>query len=176
MSTAPKSKPPSPMRAMVIHHTVTALTIAGILALGVWGYLSYRNNQGFFYEGKVEARSPLDEALIGSQQDRIKLAVRAFFEVHDNYPATLNELVNEGWLTQSDLSYPNGKTSYKMKINAEEVTILATDDSPSADKDGKTAASEGADEGANAAGEEQKPQTQDKPKAKKKTKPKANEK
>lgn len=129
MTSAPKHtpKPPSPMRAMIIHHTITALTIAGVLALGVWGYLSYRNNEGFFYEGEVAATSPLDEALIESQRERLKLAVRAFFEVHDNYPATLDELVNEGWLKQSDLSYPNGKTAYKMKIHADEVTITASD-------------------------------------------------
>jgi len=122
------------MRAMIIHHTITALTIAGVLALGVWGYLSYRNNEGFFYEGEVEVSSPLDEALIQSQQDRIKLAVLAFFEVHDNYPATLDELVNEGWLKQSDLSYPNGKTAYKMKIHADEVTITASNTSAKPDE------------------------------------------
>lgn len=144
MTSAPKpnTKPPSPMRAMIIHHTITALTIAGVLALGVWGYLSYRNNEGFFYEGEVAARSPLDEALIESQRERLKLAVRAFFEVHDNYPATLDELVNEGWLKQSDLSYPNGKTAYKMKIHADEVTITASDTSPSPATPGEQSASD----------------------------------
>lgn len=131
MSNANKPKDQA-LRALVLHHLITALTIAGLLALGVWGYLSYRNNEGFFYQGDQEAEKPsvLKETLIKSQKQKLALAVGAFYDATDNYPANLEELALEGWIGAADLSYPDGKTRYQMTIKEDQITITTQDAQP----------------------------------------------
>ena len=128
MSPAPKpAQPPSALRVLLLHHLVTAATVSGLLAIGVWGYLTWRAHQEHPERDAPRQRSPLRAPLIQSQQAKIALAVRAFYEVHDDYPGSLDELVLEGWLAPHDLTYPDANVSYAFTIKRDLVWVSAQD-------------------------------------------------
>ena len=112
--------------AMLLHHVVTFVLVAGVLALGVWGYLAYKNGKSFFsYE--ATGPSPIRAYQVKTQVERIELAGRTFYRIHDNHPTSLNELVQEGLLTPRDLQTPDNSVNYKMNIVNDVFTVTSDD-------------------------------------------------
>jgi hypothetical protein len=104
----------TPLRALIIHHVITVLILVGALVLSVWGYLHFRK-QGFFYEQESAQASPLERRLELNQRERISLAIRAYYQLHNNWPLSLDQLVAEGLLLPSDLSYPSPRVVYSLR-------------------------------------------------------------
>lgn len=109
--TAPQAKSGRGLGAVVLHHTVTALMLVLILALGVWAYLTFRKAD--FFEGPdQESVSRLDHYGTLAQGQRIRFALRVYYRLDGRYPANLQELVDRGLLLQSDLYYPSREEGY----------------------------------------------------------------
>ena len=102
-------QPGSGMGAVVVHHLVTAILIAGVLAAGVWGYLTFKNAD--FLKEQPKRPTPLEGPALSSQVDRLHFALGVYFAIYDKYPATLESLVDEGLLSTSDLAYPRGSST-----------------------------------------------------------------
>jgi hypothetical protein len=118
----PAPQPPSnaassttPLRALVIHHVITLMLVVGALALGVWSYLTFRKRD-FFYDGARGQVSPLEQHLERSQRARISLAVNAYYQLHNNWPLSLEQLIEEGLLESSDLRYPSPQVTYTLRV------------------------------------------------------------
>lgn len=112
--------------AMLLHHLITFVLVAGVLALGVWGYLAYKNGKSFFsYE--ATGPSPIRAYQVKTQVERIELAGQTFYRIHDNHPSSLNELVQEGLLTPKDLQTPDNSVNYKMQIINDVLTVTSDD-------------------------------------------------
>lgn len=101
----------SGLGAVVLHHTVTALMIALILALGVWAYLTFRKTS-FFEAPDANTSSRVEAYAREAQLDRIGFALEVHFRLDGRYPASLDDLVQRGLLLPSDLYYPSGEGVY----------------------------------------------------------------
>jgi hypothetical protein len=100
----------SGMGAVVLHHSVTALMLMLIIALGVWSYLSFRTTS--FFQAPAASESSRVEAFVEeAQKQRIRFALRVFHRLDGRYPLTLDELVERNLLLPSDLEYPSGASS-----------------------------------------------------------------
>lgn len=112
--------------AVVLHHTVTALMLALILALGVWAYLTFRKTS-FFQAPDADANSRVEAHALQAQLQRIRFGLSVYFRLDGRYPAALDELVERGLLLPSDLFYPTGKARYDYQRTASGFTLeLAT--------------------------------------------------
>lgn len=102
-------QPGSGMGAVVIHHLVTAVLVALLLALGIWGYLAYKNAD--FLSAQTKRPTPFETAAVTAQVDRLHFALGVYQAIYDKYPAQLEALVDEGLLSSSDLAYPPGSST-----------------------------------------------------------------
>ena len=110
------------MGAVVLHHTVTALMLVLIIALGVWAYLTFRKTS-FFHAPDAEVGSRTESYALAAQNQRIRFALRVYFRLDGRYPAALDELVERGLLLPSDLFYPSGTGSFDYKRTASGYTL-----------------------------------------------------
>lgn len=94
--------------AVVLHHTVTAVMLALIIALGVWAYLTFRNTS-FFQSPDARVDSRVESYALEAQLQRIHFALSVYFRLDGRYPADLAEVVERGLLLRSDLYYPSGR-------------------------------------------------------------------
>jgi hypothetical protein len=104
----------TPLRALVIHHVITLALVIGALSLSVWGYLTFRKRD-FFYDAGGQV-SPLEQQLERSQRQRISLAIKTYYQIHNNWPLTLDQLVEQGLLEPADLRYPSPKITYTFEV------------------------------------------------------------
>jgi hypothetical protein len=124
-----QSQDKTQLRALVIHHVVTALLVVGALALAVWSYLTFKK-RNFFYEASGQI-SELEAQLELSQRERISLAIKAYYQLHNNWPLSLEQLVEEGLLESSDLRYPSPRVAYTLRVEDGRPILEARRDSPS---------------------------------------------
>lgn len=117
------SKPQSGL-SKLLHHGLTLGLMVGILALCVWGYLGYKNNNLRILSPQQIEASPLMSIHIQTQIDRIKLAASTYKSIHDTAPLGLDELVNQGYLSAADLSFPAG-TRYTLENQGGRVMVKA---------------------------------------------------
>lgn len=108
----------------LLHHGLTLGLMIGVLALCVWGYLGYKSNSLRILAPQKIAASPLISVQVQTQIDRIKLAASAYKSIHDTAPLGLDELVNQGYLSGADLSFPSG-TRYTLENQGGRVTVKA---------------------------------------------------
>ena len=108
----------------LLHHGLTFGLMVGTLALLVWGYLGYKNNSLRILSPQTIATSPLMSIQVQTQIDRIKLAASAYTSIHDTAPLGLDELVNQGYLSEADLSFPMG-TRYTLENQGGRVVVKA---------------------------------------------------
>jgi hypothetical protein len=108
--------------AVVLHHTVTALMLALIIALGVWAYLTFRKTH-FFEPAGTHDDSRLEAFALDAQMQRIRFSLRVYFRFDGRYPAELANLVERGLLLPSDLYYPSGAGRYTYRRNASGYTL-----------------------------------------------------
>jgi hypothetical protein len=94
--------------AMVVNHTITALILASLVALGFWLQTNFKPDEFFTSVDHVERRAGLDPFLAEAQQRRIASALEVHHRLHGRYPITLEGLVEAGLLTQADLFHPAG--------------------------------------------------------------------
>ncbi len=103
--------------AVVLHHTVTALMLVLILALGVWAYLTFRKTS-FFQPPDARAHTRVDAYALLAQRQRIRFALGVYFRLDGRYPRSLDELVQRGLLLPSDLYYPAGEGHFRYRRTA----------------------------------------------------------
>ncbi len=103
--------------AVVLHHTVTALMLALIIALGVWAYLTFRKTS-FFEAPDAQASTRVEAYSLQAQLQRIRFGLAVYFRLDGRYPAALDELVERGLLLPSDLYYPSGNGRYDYRRTA----------------------------------------------------------
>lgn len=103
--------------AVVLHHTVTVLMLVLILAMGVWGYLTFRKTS-FFQKPDAQVSTRTEAYALRAQVRRIRVALRVYFRLDGRYPSNLTELVDRGLLLPSDLYYPSGKGRYAYQRTA----------------------------------------------------------
>ncbi|QDG54644.1 hypothetical protein FIV42_29035 [Persicimonas caeni] len=116
------AKQSSGFGAVVLHHTVTALMLALILALGVWAYLTFRKTS-FFEAPDDEANTRVEAHALQAQLQRIRFGLGVYFRFDGRYPAALEELVERGLLLPSDLYYPSGTARYDYQRTASGYTL-----------------------------------------------------
>ncbi|MFP4599275.1 MAG: hypothetical protein ACLFVJ_13535 [Persicimonas sp.] len=105
---APKGGSGGGLGAVVLHHTVTAVMLALIIALGVWAYLTFRSTS-FFQPPDAKVDSRVESYALEAQLQRIHFALGVYFRLDGRYPADLAEVVERGLLLRSDLYYPSGR-------------------------------------------------------------------
>lgn len=98
----------SALGAVVLHHTVTAVMLVLILAIGVWAYLTFRNTS-FFQAPDEQADTRTETYLLEAQLQRVEFALGVYFRLQERYPSDLSQLVDRGLLRESDLYYPSGR-------------------------------------------------------------------
>lgn len=102
-------QPGTGMGAVVVHHLVTAALLVLMLALGTWGYLTFKDVTASDL-GRTRTR-PLEHEAIAAQAQRLHFALSVFHALRGTYPPSLEGLVDEGLLQTSDLEYPPGPSS-----------------------------------------------------------------
>jgi hypothetical protein len=93
-----------------------------IIALGVWGYLSFRKTS-FFQPADAQVDSRVETFVLDAQLQRIHFALGVYFRLDGRYPADLPELAARGLLLPSDLYYPSGAGRYAYKRTASGYTL-----------------------------------------------------
>lgn len=107
----PSAAPAQSMRATVIHHLVTVLLICGMLAIGTWGYLTFKDAP-LLTDAGVAFRAPLFDRPAGDAQlERLRFALDVYFKLNSKYPPDLDTLVEDGLLASTDLNYPPGDST-----------------------------------------------------------------
>lgn len=119
--------------AVVVHHLVTAALLVLTLALGTWGYLTFRD---VTRDDLTRPRArPLEHEALAAQAQRLHFALSVYHALRDTYPPSLEGLVDEGLLQTRDLEYPPGPSSivyqrigdtYQLVI--EKTVVMAPDD------------------------------------------------
>lgn len=107
---------------VVVHHLVTAMLVVMALALGTWGYLTFR--KASFFELPNRQVSPFERSAVDAQVDRFHFALDVYFDLYNKYPASLDELVDEGLLQSSDLRYPPGSSTILYRRSADTYQII----------------------------------------------------
>jgi len=97
--------------AVVVHHTVTALLLILLVALGTWSYLTFRGTS-FLDMPDAKERATFETFAVDSQVQRIRFALEVYDRLYEKYPATLETLVDEGLLQPDDVYYPPGDVRY----------------------------------------------------------------
>ncbi len=93
--------------AVVLHHTVTAVLVAVVVVTGLWTYHQFRRTSFFTLTTQAD-RSAFEVYAVDAQRDRITFALAVYQKLFDEYPSSLETLVDEGLLQESDLFYPLG--------------------------------------------------------------------
>jgi hypothetical protein len=115
-----QESPDSPgagLGAVVLHHTVTALLLVLIIALGVWAYLTFRKTN-FFETPDPSAVTRVQTYALEAQASRIRFALGVHYRLDGRYPADLSDLVERGLLLSSDLYYPAGTAALSYRRTA----------------------------------------------------------
>lgn len=97
--------------SVVLHHTVTAVLVAIVLATGLWSYYQFRRTSFFALTSEAE-RSAFEVYAVDAQRDRIDFSLDVYAKLYDEYPSSLESLVDEGLLQESDLFYPVGERRF----------------------------------------------------------------
>lgn len=120
-------QPGTGMGAVVVHHLVTALLVAMALALGTWGYLTFKN-ASLFQRSDSRQSSPFEHHAVDAQVDRLHFALAVYHSLYEKHPADLEALVDEGLLFSSDLNYPPGSSTilYQRVGETYEITVERT--------------------------------------------------
>ncbi|MGM0558698.1 MAG: hypothetical protein ACQEVA_20095 [Myxococcota bacterium] len=118
----PKKSKARGLGAVVLHHTVTAFMLALMIAIGVWSYLTFRETS-FFQSADESATSRVTSFAAVAQKERIESALHVHFRLHDEYPASLNILVERGLLLESDLYYPASTFEYEYERVGDSFTL-----------------------------------------------------
>ena len=126
---APSSGEDPPQRgaiaALILHHTVTVLLLVGALALGIWGYLTYRRG-GLSMTAAVSAQAPPSQRhLIASQIARLELAAETSRQLYQSAPLKLEALIDQGLISRDDLSYPSSRVRYTLHVEGEALHVTA---------------------------------------------------
>lgn len=107
-----KPVPKAGLATLVLHHSITALILILFLALGVWGYLTFRTDDFFASVDRAEFEAELRPPLVEAQRQRLVMAIEVANLLHGQYPRNLEELVEQGLLQDSDLYYPRGREQW----------------------------------------------------------------
>ncbi len=95
-----------------LHHAITALCVAGVLVLGVYGYLavSSPDTSSTTSSRRVERSSAelLRRHAAASSRQRVHEALGVFHLMEQSYPIELEILVDRGLLPPPGVSYPWG--------------------------------------------------------------------
>ena len=119
---AQKTSSGSSLGALILHHSVTVILVIAMLVLGVWGYITFR--KGDFFYTPEETGSSTQRYLVASQLQRIELAANAYSKIHESPPMSLESLVEEGLLTQKDLSYPSPDITYELRLDGDDIKVV----------------------------------------------------
>ncbi len=119
----PKRARRSAMLAILLHHALTVALLCAVLAVGVYGYLTYKK-RGFFYQGAQDTSSA-DALFITHQRARLRLATQAQQALTDAPPLQLDELREARLIGPSDLSYPSPRVRYTLERRGDSPYIEA---------------------------------------------------
>ncbi len=144
LDTADYHQGSSGMGAVVVNHLVTAMLIAMGLALGVWGYLTFKNAEAGTLVRPGDR--PFEREAVEAQLQRIDFAVQTYHVLYGDFPKDANSLVEEGLLEPDDLRYPPGPVfvDYEKSGDVYELVVQrpATEDENSG-SEGSAATDEG---------------------------------
>jgi hypothetical protein len=107
MSSSPAKKSAG-IAALIVHHSITVLILVLFLALGVWSYLTFQNADFFASVDRQAHVNELRPAVVEAQSQRLHFAIEVYQQLTGRTPGSLNELVEMGFLRESDLYYPGG--------------------------------------------------------------------
>ena len=108
--------------AVVLHHTVTAMMLALMIAIAVWAYLTFRESS-FFQSPDESETSRVMAYSAKAQVRRIESALEVHLRLHGEYPPSLDVLVDRGLLLESDLYYPADEFEYKYERGVDSYTL-----------------------------------------------------
>jgi hypothetical protein len=97
--------------AVVLHHTVTAVLVAVVLLTSLWSYYQFRQTSFFTLTSEAD-RSAFEVYAVDAQKDRISFALEVYEKLFDEFPSSLETLIDEGLLQESDLFYPSGGRNF----------------------------------------------------------------
>jgi len=116
--------------ALILHHTITALLLSGALALGIWGFLTYKKG-GFTYAQAPVEKGSTHRYLIASQEAKLKLAAETYTRINQTPPLETSVLVDAGLILEDDLHYPSHNVTYTLHVDGKDIKITSSVNIPS---------------------------------------------
>ena len=101
--------------AMILHHTITAVILCSLIAIGVWSYLTFSQTDFFASVDRAEHGAKLEPYLVEAQRQRIASALDVAYGLDNRYPVSLEGLVDAGLLLPADLYYPAGRDRWEYR-------------------------------------------------------------
>jgi hypothetical protein len=105
----------------LVNHAMTAALMVGALLLGVAVFLNLRAGDG---DEAARDLDPWREAQTRAQIERISNALGAYRAREGDYPVSLPLLVQEGLLTQEDLTFPDFEGPYVYRLAGERFVLV----------------------------------------------------
>ena len=126
----PPEEPQGPsLGATILHHLITTALIVGTISFALWTYFNFRSGD-FFYEPPSQedaVDTSMQRYLVASQIQRFEFAAQAYLAIHNAPPQSMDDLITEGLILDSDLTYPSPSIEYALELEAGKVSFLATD-------------------------------------------------
>ncbi len=133
MSTQPDPNAPaeetssgSNLRTAILNHVVTTLLIVSTLSFAIWSYFNFREGDFFYEPSRQDESRTMQRYLVASQIHRFGFATQAYEAIHNAPPQSMEDLVAEGLILESDLTYPSPRITYDMKLEGDHAVVTAT--------------------------------------------------
>lgn len=112
--------------AVVVHHMVTIVLIIACFAIGTWAYLTFKSTS-FFVPVEEGSKKSLQPYMIKAQSDRLHKAIDVYYKTNDKYPNSLEDIVAEKILKDTDPFYPpNSEFRYEKLANTYSLEVVIT--------------------------------------------------
>ena len=132
MSTQPDPNAPaeekagSPLRTAILNHLVTTVLIVSTLSFAIWSYFNFKAGDFFYEPSQQDESRTMQRYLVASQIHRFGFASQAYEAIHNAPPQSMDDLVAEGLILESDLTYPSPRITYAMTLEGDHAVVTAT--------------------------------------------------
>ena len=132
MSTQPNPDAPaeevttSHLRTAILHHVVTTVLIVSTLSFAIWSYFNFKAGDFFYEPSRQDESRTMQRYLVASQIHRFGFATQAYEAIHNAPPQSMDDLVAEGLILESDLTYPSPRITYALTLEGDHAVVKAT--------------------------------------------------
>jgi hypothetical protein len=131
MSTQPdpnapaEETPGSPLRTAILNHVVTTVLIVSSVSFAIWSYFNFQAGDFFYEPSQQDESRTMQRYLVASQLHRFDFAAQAYEAIHNAPPQSMEDLVAEGLILESDLTYPSPRITYSVTLEEDQAVVTA---------------------------------------------------